>query len=224
MIRLFDIFFVVIALTFLSPLLVICIIILKFTGEGEVFYLQDRIGENQKLFKIIKFATMLKNSPNLLSKNITLKNDQRVLPIGKFLRKFKINELPQLINILKGEMSIVGPRPLTPDNYSLYSDYGKEKISKLKPGLSGIGSIFFMSEEDFFVDNDNHQEVYKKKIIPIKESLEIWYFKNRSVYNYFKVIFLTVFFFFINKKSRFQILRFFYKNLHKEVKFFNDGL
>ena len=224
MIRLFDIFFVVIALTFLSPLLVICIIILKFTGEGEVFYLQDRIGENQKLFKIIKFATMLKNSPNLLSKNITLKNDQRVLPIGKFLRKFKINEIPQLINILKGEMSIVGPRPLTPDNYSLYSDYGKEKISKLKPGLSGIGSIFFMSEEDFFVDNDNHQEVYKKKIIPIKESLEIWYFKNRSVYNYFKVIFLTVFFFFINKKSRFQILRFFYKNLHKEVKFFNDRL
>ena len=224
MIRLFDIFFVVIALTFLSPLLVICIIILKFTGEGEVFYLQDRIGENQKLFKIIKFATMLKNSPNLLSKNITLKNDQRVLPIGKFLRKFKINELPQLINILKGEMSIVGPRPLTPDNYSLYSDYGKEKISKLKPGLSGIGSIFFMSEEDFFVDNDNHQEVYKKKIIPIKESLEIWYFKNKSVYNYFKVIFLTVFFFFINKKSRFQILRLFYQNLHKEVKFFNDRL
>ena len=224
MIRLFDIFFVVIALTFLSPLLVICIIILKFTGEGEVFYLQDRIGENQKLFKIIKFATMLKDSPNLLSKNITLKNDQRVLPIGKFLRKSKINELPQLINILKGEMSIVGPRPLTPDNYSLYSNYGKEKISKLKPGLSGIGSIFFMSEEDFFVDNDNHQEVYKKKIIPIKESLEIWYFKNKSVYNYFKVIFLTVFFFFINKKSRFQILRFFYKNLHKEVKFFNDRL
>lgn len=224
MIRFFDILFIVIALIFLSPLLIICIFILKFTGEGEIFYLQDRIGENQKLFKIIKFATMLKDSPNLLSKNITLKNDSRVLPIGKFLRKFKINELPQLINILKGEMSIVGPRPLTPDNYSLYSDYGKNKISKLKPGLSGIGSIFFMSEEDFFVDSKNHQEVYKKKIIPIKESLEIWYYQNKSVYNYFKVIFLTIFSFFINKKSRFQILRFFYKDLHKEVKFFNDRL
>ncbi len=105
LIRFFDILFSGIALVVLSPLLIPIMIVLKVTGEGEIFYLQKRIGKDGKPFKIIKFATMLKNSPNIGTTTVTVKDDPRVLPFGKFLRKTKINELPQLINILKGDMS-----------------------------------------------------------------------------------------------------------------------
>ena len=110
--RFFDVFLSSIALIFLSPLLLPIIIILKLTGEGEVFFMQERIGRNGRLFKLIKFATMLKNSPNLGTGTVTMKHDPRILPVGKFLRKTKINELPQLLNILLGDMSVVGPRLL----------------------------------------------------------------------------------------------------------------
>src|SRR5690606_26719993 len=108
----FDIVFSFLALLLLSPLLIPIILLLKFTGEGEVFYLQKRMGFRNKEFYIWKFATMLKNSPNMGSGDVTTRNDPRVTPMGKFLRMSKINELPQLINILKGDMSFVGPRPL----------------------------------------------------------------------------------------------------------------
>ena len=111
--RFFDIFFSGLALLVLSPLFIILILILRFSGEGEIFFLQERIGKDNKPFMLFKFATMLKNSPHIGTGTITVKNDPRVLPIGKFLRKSKINELPQLINIFKGDMSSIGPRPLT---------------------------------------------------------------------------------------------------------------
>ena len=105
--RFFDFILSLIAIIFLSPLLLFITIILRFSGEKEVFFLQNRVGKNGHLFKIIKFATMFKNSPNIGSGTITIKNDPRILPLGYFLRKSKINELPQLFNILKGEMSLI---------------------------------------------------------------------------------------------------------------------
>ena len=115
--RFFDIFFSGLALLFLSPLLVPIFIILKFSGEGEVFFLQERIGKGGDVFKLFKFATMLKDSPNIGTGTVTMKGDPRVLPVGKFLRKTKINELPQLLNIFFGDMSVIGPRPLTPKTF-----------------------------------------------------------------------------------------------------------
>jgi lipopolysaccharide/colanic/teichoic acid biosynthesis glycosyltransferase len=117
MLRVLDFGFSAIALLVLMPLLLPVCILLRFTGEGEVFYAQTRIGLNGKTFKLLKFATMLKNSPQIGAGAITVTNDPRVLPIGRFLRKTKINELPQILNILLGDMSIVGPRPLMPQQF-----------------------------------------------------------------------------------------------------------
>src|SRR5690348_9614322 len=112
--RFFDIIFASLALLVLTPLMIPIMILLRLTGEGEVFFLQERVGRNGASFKLFKFATMLKNSPSMGTGTVTLKNDARILPMGHFLRRTKINELPQLINILLGHMSVVGPRPQTP--------------------------------------------------------------------------------------------------------------
>ena len=141
--RFLDILFSGLALLALSPLLVPIVIILKFSGEGEVFFFQERIGKDGKLFKLYKFATMLKDSPNLGTGTVTMRDDPRVLPVGKFLRKTKINELPQLLNIFLGDMSVIGPRPLTAQTFGSYSDNTKAVISQVRPGLSGVGSIIF---------------------------------------------------------------------------------
>ena len=106
--RLLDIIFSGLALLLLSPLLVAIFIILKCSGEGEVFFMQERVGRHGELFKLFKFATMLKDSPNLGTGTVTMKGDPRILPVGKFLRKTKINELPQLLNIFFGDMSVIG--------------------------------------------------------------------------------------------------------------------
>jgi len=193
MVRFFDIFFSGLALIILSPILVPVVIILKFTGEGEVFYIQQRVGKDGKMFGLLKFATMLKDSPNIGTGDITVKEDPRVLPFGKFLRKTKINELPQLINILKGDMSIIGPRPLTKRNFDLYSYEIKQYIKKVKPGLSGIGSVVFRDEENI-LDNPAIDRVkfYAKYIAPYKGKLEKWYVQHQNLYTYFILIFLTV--------------------------------
>ena len=104
----------------LSPLLFPIIVILRFSGEGEIFFLQDRIGKSGKVFKLLKFATMLKDTPNIGSGTLTIKNDPRILPVGKLLRRTKINELPQIINVIKGDISIVGPRPVLEQDWKLY--------------------------------------------------------------------------------------------------------
>jgi lipopolysaccharide/colanic/teichoic acid biosynthesis glycosyltransferase len=192
MVRFFDIFFSGLALTLLSPLLIPVMIILKFTGEGEIFYLQERIGKDGKPFKLMKFATMLKDSPNMGTGTVTVKDDPRVLPFGKFLRKTKINELPQLINILKGDMSIIGPRPQTNRCFLAFPKKSQEAIKKVKPGLSGIGSVVFRNEEEILDDpNIDRLKFYDDVIAPYKGELEEWYVKHQNLYTYFMLIFLT---------------------------------
>ena len=147
--RFLDIIFSLSALVLLSPLLIIIVVILKVTGEGEIFYVQKRAGRKGNSFGLSKFATMLKNSPNIGAGEITVQNDPRVLPFGRFLRKTKINELPQLWNILIGEMSVVGPRPMVLNTYAHYPESVRLKLDTIRPGLTGIGSIVFRNEESY---------------------------------------------------------------------------
>ena len=191
--RLLDIVVSFCAIIILTPLLLPIIIILKFSSEGYVFYLQDRIGKNNINFKIIKFATMLKDSPNLASGSITLAGDWRVTKPGKFLRKTKINELPQIINILKGDISLVGPRPLVTKTFSAYNEEVQSNIYNVKPGLTGIGSIIFRDEESIIsvVNDEEPHEFYKRIIAPYKGELEMWYQSNRSFLLDLQLIFMT---------------------------------
>ena len=191
--RLLDILISAIALIILLPIFIVIIIILRFTAEGEIFYFQERIGLNNSKFQIWKFATMLKNSMNMGTKSITLQNDFRVTKVGKFLRKTKINELPQLINILKGDISIVGPRPLVAKTFGAYNKGIQSKIYNVKPGLTGIGSVVFRDEESMIsaVANENPHEFYKRVIAPHKGELELWYQKNKSFFLDLQLIFLT---------------------------------
>jgi len=190
--RFFDILFSLIALIILSPLLLPVMLLLKITGEGEVFYLQKRMGYRNREFFIWKFATMLKNSPNMGSGDVTTRNDPRVTPMGRFLRMSKINELPQLINILKGDMSFVGPRPLMRAGFERYSPALQAKVYQAKPGLTGIGSVVFRDEELIITQSNlPPQECYARIILPYKGALEIWYQENQSFYTDFMILFLT---------------------------------
>jgi lipopolysaccharide/colanic/teichoic acid biosynthesis glycosyltransferase len=167
-------------------------IILKLTGEHNIFYKQMRVGRYGKEFPLLKFATMLKDSPNMPGGTYTYKNDPRILPIGKFLRKTKINELPQLINILIGDMSIIGYRPLVYHSYEKYSYEMKQKIYNLKPGLSGIGSIVLRNEEELLYAIDDREKFYTNNIIPYKATLECWFVEKNSLLMYLKLIIITL--------------------------------
>ena len=192
LIRLFDIVASLSALILLSPILCVVMIILILTGEHKIFYFQPRVGFNQKVFNLVKFATMLENSPNMKGGHITSKNDPRVLPFGRLLRVTKLNEIPQLLNVLIGDMSLIGPRPLTPDIFNLYTTSQKQSISNCRPGLSGVGSIVFRSEENYMQNKSNPKQFYAEFIAPYKGLLEDWYYNNRSVKLYFILIILTL--------------------------------
>ena len=190
--RLADIFFSALFILIVLPVWILVIPILRFTGEGEVFYRQPRVGFGGKQFDLLKFATMLKDSPNLGTGDLTLHNDPRVLPMGRFLRKTKINELPQLINVLKGDMSIAGPRPQTPRIFALYPKDIQEDLVRLRPGLSGVGAILFRGEERMTREAENPSEFYADVIKPYKGRVELWYLENRSIKAYLMVIFVTI--------------------------------
>lgn len=191
MTRFFDILFSGLAIIILFPFMIPIMIGLKLTGEHDIFYLQERIGKDGEPFKVFKFATMLRDSPNLSGGLITSKNDPRILPMGKFLRKTKINELPQLLNIFIGNMSVIGYRPFAKKHYDLYSDEIKKEINKIVPGLSGIGSVVFRDEEDILHTVEDPNNFHDNIITPYKGQLECWYVNHRSVANYFKLIFAT---------------------------------
>jgi lipopolysaccharide/colanic/teichoic acid biosynthesis glycosyltransferase len=191
--RIFDIFFGVAALIVLMPVFIPTTLLLLFTGEGEIFYRQDRIGRNGNVFSLLKFATMLKNSPNIGTGTITITNDPRVLPVGRFLRKTKINELPQLLNIIKGDMSVIGPRPLTEETFSAYPENLQSTILEVRPGLSGVGSVVFRDEEKLLTTVDDARKFYNENIAPYKGKLECWYVKNQNISLYFLLIFMTMF-------------------------------
>ena len=204
--RILDIILSSVALAISSPVLICTAIILKCTGEGEIFYIQTRTGRKGRPFGLYKFATMLKNSPNMGAGEITVRNDSRVLPFGKVLRKSKLNELPQLWNIIVGDMSIVGPRPMVPNTYSNYPEDARKKLDTVRPGLTGIGSIVFRDEESYLLNQNEPMEFYKEHIIPYKSSLEVWFIENNSLLLYLKIILVTAWVIFVPSNTLAQKL------------------
>lgn len=190
--RILDFTLAAIVLLLISPIFLLIIILLRLTAEKEVFYFQTRMGKDNEPFQIWKFATMLKNSENMGTGTITVRKDPRVTAVGSVLRITKINELPQLINVLRGEMSIVGPRPLALKDFEHYSPEIQKVIYKSKPGLTGIGSIIFRDEQEL-VSNSELEPItfYKRYIIPYKGELERWYYQNASFGNDLLIIGLT---------------------------------
>ena len=166
-------------------------VILKFTGEGEVFYSQLRIGRGQKEFALLKFATMLKNSASIGTGTITVKGDPRILPFGRFLRRYKLNELPQLFNVLTGTMSLIGPRPQAKRNFDFFPEEAKPVIASVSPGLSGIGSIIFSDEENI-LDQENSEDFYANQIMTYKAELELFYVDQHGLKMYMQLIFSTL--------------------------------
>ena len=190
--RFLDILLSLVALIILLPLFIPIIILLLLTGEHEVFFRQDRVGYHNKIFRIWKFATMLKNSPNLGHGDVTVRKDPRITSVGRFLRISKLNELPQVFNIISGDMSFVGPRPLMKVGFDRYTDEMKEKVYRVKPGLTGIGSIVFRDEEMIITKSDlPPHECYRTVILPHKGALEVWYQQHISFYTDFMILFLT---------------------------------
>ena len=191
--RFFDIVFSIAAILVFSPILLSTCIILRLTGEGEIFYKQKRVGRLGRSIEIVKFATMLKNSPNIGTGTVTLRNDPRVLPVGRFLRKSKINEIPQLFNVLLGDMSLIGPRPQTQRCFEAFPENLRDRIVSVRPGLSGLGSIFFRNEELMLHDAEDAELFYDTVIMPYKGELEAWYAKQTSLGLYFMLILSTVY-------------------------------
>ena len=192
MIRFFDLVFASLAIIVLSPVLVPVAILLRLTGEGEVFFRQTRIGLHGKSFRLWKFATMQKNSPNIGTGVLTLKNDPRVLPVGRFLRRAKINELPQLLNVLSGDMSLVGPRPQAVLIFGYFPPHTQDVLKTVRPGLSGLGSILFRDEESIVDTAADKESFYRRLVSPYKGEIECWYARHQSTRLYFSLIFLTL--------------------------------
>lgn len=208
--RIFDILFAGLALLILVFPFLIIMLILRLTGEGEIFYIQQRIGKDGIPFGVFKFATMRKNSSKIGTGTVTVKNDPRVLPIGRFLRKAKINELPQLVNVLAGSMSVIGPRPQTQRCFDAFPKELQTVISSVRPGLSGVGSVAFRDEEAMMHEAENANKFYDYEIMPYKGALEVWYARNRNLGTYFGLIGLTVWVVFTGNTSALYSL---YKSL-----------
>lgn len=190
--RVVDIVLAGVAVVVMLPLLVPVIVILLLTGEHYVFYGQNRVGYKNRIFKIWKFATMLKASPSMGTGSLTVRNDPRVFPFGRFLRNTKINEIPQLFNILLGDMSVVGPRPQMKVDFEKFPVHVQEVIYDAVPGMTGIGSVIFRDEEKWITahEGDKH-EFYRDHIAPYKGELELWYQEHLTFRTDFMIVFLT---------------------------------
>lgn len=194
--RFFDFIFALIMVIAVTPFMLPIVIGLLLTGEHDIFYFQKRVGFKNKIFEIIKFATMLKNSPNMKGGAITTTRDPRILPMGGFLRKTKINELPQLLNVLKGDMSFVGPRPVMKEaSFDHYPKDVQKVIFNVKPGITGIGSIVFRDEEALITKvkeaGNDPMHFYTKIIYPYKGEIEKWYQANQSFFLDFSILICT---------------------------------
>lgn len=185
-----DRFGAVVGLILVTPIFLVVSVLLRIQRQN-VFFLQDRVGLDQETFRIFKFTTMMKGSEKQGS--ITTSNDTRITAFGSFLRRFKINEMPQLVNIIKGEMSFVGPRPLPRSEIErFYSPKDAAKIYSVKPGITGRGSMEFSDEEERLGKADDFEEYFAKEIMPKKAELEMWYVDNWNIILDLKLFFGTI--------------------------------
>lgn len=192
LIRLFDVCLSILALVALSPLLLSVALIIYFTGDGEIIFRQERAGQNGQKFRIYKFATMAKNSAKMGSGLFTEENDARILPFGGWLRQTRINELPQIFNVVKGDMSLVGFRPFVSSTYLEAEKLSKKGAYTMKPGMTSIASILGINYETLLLGIENREDYYFSKILPEKVKIEDWWAENISVRYYTLVIIFTV--------------------------------
>jgi len=193
MIRLFDLLLALTGLILLFPLYIIISLIIYLESGGKVFFFQKRVGLNGVEFTLYKFRTMI--TTNSKSLNITVRNDPRITRTGRLLRKYKLDELPQLLNVLKGDMSIVGPRPELPE-YVKYYTKEQKKILSIKPGITDYASIEFSREEDLLAEESDPIKFYIERIMPQKIRLNTLFLNNRDLGSYFKIIFRTLLIYF----------------------------
>ena len=170
----------IVIILILIPVGIIALAI-KLDSKGPVFYRQERLGKDKKPFYIIKFRTMTVGADKNLD-NLTVKNDPRITRVGGFLRKWKIDELPQFFNVLAGDMSLVGPRPETPKMVNLYDNY-YDVIFAVRPGITDYASIEFRNESDYYNSIEASEKIYLEKILPIKIDLKLKYIENLSIKN-----------------------------------------
>lgn len=188
--RIFDFICSTLGLIVLSPILIIISIRIKTDSDGPVFFKQVRVGENNKEFEILKFRTMVVDAEKL-GRQITVGNDSRITKIGAFIRKYKLDELPQLINVVKGDMSLVGPRPEVPRYVKLYNDEQK-KVLKVKPGITDLASIRYRDENELLGGAENPDEFYINTIMPDKLALNLEYINNNNVFIDIYIILKTI--------------------------------
>jgi len=188
--RLFDIIFSLFGILYLLPVFIIVSILIKIDSSGPVFFLQDRVGLNGKIFKIIKFRSMKEDHNNSLT--VTVRNDKRITKIGKKLRKYKIDEIPELFNVLVGDMSFVGPRPDVPGYADLLKGNDRN-ILKLRPGITSLASIKYSNEEQVLMLQKDPIAYNNDVIFPDKVKMNLNYYENNNIWIDIKIIFATLF-------------------------------
>ena len=190
MTRLFDILFSLIGLVILSPVFLIIYILIIIESPGGGFYSQERVGKNGTTFKLLKFRSMRTGADK--QGLITVGgHDSRITRMGYFIRKYKIDELPQLLNVLKGDMSLVGPRPEVRKYVDMYTDE-QRRVLEIKPGITDYASIEYSDENVILGQADDPDKVYVEQIMPDKIRLNMRYIENHNLMEYFKIIFLTI--------------------------------
>ncbi len=188
--RIIDVFVSILGLTILSPLFLLLSIFIKISSRGPVFFIQKRVGQDGKIFKMIKFRTMYIYQTS--DSTISIKGDDRVTRLGRFLRKYKLDEFPELINVLIGDMSLVGPRP----DVCGYADRlvkTDRDILKIRPGITGPASLKYINEEEILAKQDDPKTYNDEVIYPDKVKINLDYYKNQSIWLDFKIIFATIF-------------------------------
>jgi lipopolysaccharide/colanic/teichoic acid biosynthesis glycosyltransferase len=189
-ITLLDYLFSLIGLIILSPVFLLVALLVKLTSKGPVFFRQNRVGKDGRDFKVYKFRTMYTDADKKGLLTVGGK-DKRVTSVGYYLRKFKLDELPQLLNVLAGDMSLVGPRPEVRKYVDLYT-IEQRKVLSVRPGITDYASIEYRNENDLLATATNPEEMYIEDIMPKKIALNFNYINNQSVRTYFEIIFKTV--------------------------------
>ena len=190
LIRLLDIVLSLLGLLFLLPIIVILAVWIKFDSQGSIFFRQIRVGKDGRDFRIYKFRTMIVNAEKMGIITIG-ERDPRITNSGYFLRKYKLDELPQLINVLKGEMSFVGPRPEVRKYVEMYNQE-QLKILTIKPGITDYASIEYINEDEILGKSLDPEKTYIEEIMPQKIKYNMKYINNKTVIEYFKIVFLTI--------------------------------
>jgi lipopolysaccharide/colanic/teichoic acid biosynthesis glycosyltransferase len=190
--RLFDITFAILGLTILSPVLIILSFLIIITSKGSVLYSQKRVGRQGRLFTLNKFRTMVHNADTMTGGSITVENDDRITSIGKLLRRWKLDELPTILSVLKGDMSFVGPRPDVPGYADILVGESR-RVLEMRPGITGPATLKYSNEEKLLAGVDNHKKYNDEVIFPDKVQINLEYMDNWSLWIDIKIIFKTIF-------------------------------